>query len=58
MSLTLEQVAVAAVGAVAEEWGTDISAVRIVSLKEVPKSSLEKYIADNSISYKKYQLGD
>lgn len=57
MELTLEQIAAMAVAAVAEELGKDIKDVRIVSFKEIHKSSLEKFIADNNIEYSKYQLG-
>ena len=58
MELTEEQILAAAIGAIAEETKADFSAIRVVSFKEIPKSSLEQYILDHKISYKKYQLGD
>ena len=58
MEISKEQVAAMAVAAIAEELQTDVSAVRIVSFREVRKSALEQYIADRHISYQKYRLGD
>ena len=56
--MELEKVLVMAVAAIAEENGTDVNHVVVRSFREVKKSSLEQYIADNNISYHKYQLGE
>ena len=56
--LSLEQAAAMAVAAVAEETQEDISYLRIISFREIPQSSLEQYIAEHNIQYKKYELGD
>ena len=53
-----KQIAAMAIACIAEQTGTDIKHLRVVSFREVPKSSLEDYIAKNNITYKKYQLGD
>ena len=45
-----------AVAAVAEENGVAPKQVMVRSFKETQKSSLEKYIEDNHISYHKFQL--
>jgi len=58
MELTQEQIALMAVAAIAEEEKLDVSALRIVSFREVHKSSLAQYIEDHHISYKKYKLGE
>lgn len=47
-----------AVAAIAEENGIEPERVTVRSFKEIQKSSLEKFIEDNSISYHKYQLED
>lgn len=57
-NLTKEEIIVMAVAAIAQEIGTDVSNVRISNFREVKKSSLEQFIEDRKISYKKYQLGD
>lgn len=56
--MELEKIVAMAVALVAEENKTDIKNVIVHSFKEVQKSSLEKFIADNNISYHKYQLGE
>ncbi len=58
MEIKEEQIIAMAVAAIAEETGEDFSSLRVVSFKEIKKSSLEQYIADHGITYKKYQLGD
>ena len=58
MELTMEQIAAMAVAAVAEETGEEMDNLRIVSFREIHKSSLEQYISDNHIQYHKYQLGE
>ena len=55
--MDLEKILVMAVAAVAEENKTVSRNVRVTSFKEIQKSSLEKYIEEQSISYQKYQLG-
>ena len=57
MEPDINQIAVMAVAAVAEELQTDASNIRIVSFREAPRSALEQYVAERGISYKKYQLG-
>ena len=56
--MELEKVLAMAVALVAEENKTDIKNVVVYSFKEVQKNGLEKYIAENNISYHKYQLGE
>ena len=58
MELNREQIALMAVAVIAEEEKMDVSALRIVSFREVHKSSLEQYIEDHGIKYKKYRLGE
>ena len=58
MKLTEESIAAMAVAAVAEMTGTDAKRLRIISFGEVQKSSLEKYIEEHGLRYRKYQLGD
>ena len=53
-----EEVIAMAIAAIAEEEGTDISRVRVVSFRELKKSSLQQYIAEHHIQYHKYQLGE
>ena len=55
--MELEKVLAMAVAAVAEENGIQPKRVLVHSFKEVQKSSLEKYIEDKGISYRKYELG-
>ena len=56
--MEIEKVLAMAVAAVAEEKGVEPKWVVVRSFKEIQKSSLEKYIEDNGISYHKYQLED
>ena len=54
-----EQLIVAmAVACIAEENGVETDRVVVRSFREVQKSPLAQYIADNNISYHKYQLGE
>lgn len=53
-----KQIAAMAIACIAEELGTEVKHLRVVSFREVAKSSLEDYISKNNITYKKYQLGD
>lgn len=55
---TKDQIVAMAAACIAEELGTDISNLRIRNFHEVCKTGLSKYIEDNKLSYKKYQLGD
>jgi len=57
-NLTKEEIVVMAAACIAEDIGTDISNIQISNFREVKKSSLEQFIADNKINYRKYQLGD
>ena len=54
--MEIEKVLAMAVAAVAEESGIEPKHVVVRSFKEIQKSSLEKYIEDNHITYQKYQL--
>ena len=56
--MEIETVLAMAVAAVAEENGVEVKKVIVRSFKEIHKSSLEKFIADNHIDYHKYQLED
>ena len=56
--MEIEQIVAIAVACAAEEMKADVSAIRVVSFREIKKTSLEQYIADHQIEYKKYQLGD
>ncbi len=58
MDITEEEIIAMAVAAIAEEEREEVSRLRVVSFREVRKSSLEQYIADHGIEYKKYQLGE
>ena len=56
--MEIEKVLAMAVAAVAEENGIEPKRVVVRSFKEIQKSSLEKFIEDNHLTYKKYQLED
>ena len=47
-----------AAAVIAEEEKTDVRKLHIVSCRAAAQSSLERYIAEHGIHYKKYQLGD
>ncbi len=53
-----ETIMAMAIAAVAEELNIEFHRIKVLSFKEVEKSSLEKYIEENQISFKKYRLGD
>ena len=53
-----ELIVAMAVACIAEENGVDTKHVVVRSFREVEKSPLALYIADNNISYHKYQLGE
>lgn len=53
-----EKILAMAVAAAAEENGVEPKRIIVRSFREVHKSSLEKFIADNHITYHKYQLED
>ncbi|MBR5425921.1 MAG: hypothetical protein IK106_05310 [Clostridiales bacterium] len=56
--LTKEEIVAMAVAAIAEETGTDVRDMRVVSFREIGESDLMKYVRENNISYKKYSLED
>lgn len=56
--LTSAEIVAIAVAAIAEETGTDARNLRVVSFKESEASPLKKFIKDNNIIYKKYELED
>lgn len=58
MEISVEQIVAMAVAAIAEETQEEIQNLRVVSFREIRKSSLAQYIADHHITYKKYQLGE
>ena len=47
-----------AIAAIAEESGTDAKNLRVVSFREIGESALDKYVRENNIAYRKYQLED
>ena len=53
-----EKAIVMAVAAFAEEKGIPIKNVKVLSFKEIQKSSLVKYIEENQIVYNKYSLSE
>ena len=56
--MEIEKILVMAVAAVAEENSIEPKRVVVRSFKEIQKSSLEKFIEDNRITYHKYKLED
>lgn len=56
--MEMEKILAMAVAAVAEETGLEPKRVIVRSFREIQKSSLEKYIEDRHIQYRKYQLED
>ena len=56
--MELEKILAMAVAAVAEETGAEAKRIVVRSFREIQKSSLEKYIEENHITYHKYQLED
>ena len=54
--MEIEKVLAMAVAAVAEEEHVEPKRVVVRSFKEIQKSSLEKFIEDRGISYRKYYL--
>lgn len=58
MQIAKEKIVAMAVAAVAEELREDVSRLRVVSFREVRRSSLERYLSENKIQYRKYKLGD
>lgn len=54
--MELDKVLAMAVAAVAEKTKRDVNKIRVVSFAEIQKSDLEKYIEENHIHYKKYQI--
>ena len=58
MEISKEQIVAMAVAAIAEELQEEVTHIRVLSFREIHRSSLEQFIADHGISYKKYQLGE
>lgn len=56
--MEMEKTVAMAVACIAEEQGIDHRRIRVLSFREIQKSSLQKYIEDHHISYHKYQLED
>lgn len=51
-----DEIVAMAAAVIAEELGVSVNRMRIVSFREIKKSALEQYIADNNIAYTKYVL--
>ena len=47
--LTKEEIVAMAVAAIAEETGTDVRDMRVVSFREIGESALMKYVRENNI---------
>lgn len=58
MTINVEKIVAMAVAVVAEENGVSPKRVVVRSFREIQKSSLERYIEDNKITYHKYRLED
>ena len=58
MQTEQEQIIAMAIAAIAEELHEQIPRLRVLSFREVHKSSLEEFLAEHHIQYKKYQLGE
>ena len=58
MDCTTEEIIAMALAAIVEETLDPAVSLRVISFREVPKSSLEAYIAEHGIAYRKYQLED
>ncbi len=56
MMAETEKIIAMAVAAIAEETGIEPERVVVRSFHEIQKSSLERYIEDNHIQYRKYEL--
>ena len=54
--MEMEKIIAMAVACIAEENGLKPKHVKVLSFGEVQKSSLEEFIEEHNISYKKYQL--
>lgn len=55
---SIEQIVAMSIAAAAEELQEEVSRLRVVSFREIRRSSLEQYIADHQLPYRKYKLGD
>ena len=56
--LSREEIVAMAVAAIAESTGKALHDLRVVSFRELGESALEKYIRNNNVTYRKYQLED
>ena len=54
--LQTDEVVAMAAAAAAEMLGEDVDSLRVVSFREIRKSALAQYLADNHIEYTKYRL--
>ena len=54
----MDELVAMAVAAVAEDMRTDVKRIRVVNFHEVFPSSLERYLAERKISFKRYELKD
>ena len=58
MQIDEQTIMAMAICCIAEETGIDPAELKIVSFRELKKSSLDQYIEQNHIIYKKYSIGD
>lgn len=56
--MELEQIVAMAVAVIAEENSVEPKHVIVYKFAEVQQNGLQKYLAENNISYHKYQLGE
>ena len=56
--LSNEQIIAMSVAAIAEQTGSDVRDLRVVSFKEIGVSPLQKYLNDHKLNFKKYTLED
>ena len=57
-TMDMDELVAMAVAAVAENMRQDIRRIRVMSFREVFPSSLENYLAERRISFKRYELKD
>ena len=56
--LDMDELVAMAVAAVAEELRTDVTRIRVVNFHEVFPRSLDRYLAERKISFRRYELKD
>ena len=58
MQTEQERIIAMAIAAIAEELHEEIPCLRVLSFREIHKSSLEQYLSEHPVQYKKYCLGE